>query len=694
MLPQYDGGKGIPEQNPQKVAFEHALALLQRGDVQAAQDACSEALAHFPDDANMLCLSARALCRLRRYDDADKLLRDALALFPDFARPYEVLGEIALARQQPEKAVDALRRAIHIGTDSSDSYEMLATALNTIGRDEEAQKVIREYRRQNPIAVLLAEALAHERSGDLDAADEGYQGILLRDPDNVEAVRRIGSVAAAKKQYVDAELFLRRAVQLAPDYSGAWADLVVVQMEAEKYDDAIVSAEYLLRLDADNATSRLMLANAYAMSGRYADALANYQVVVNSIPGQPGALSGIGHMLKTIGRSDESIAAYKECIHCNPQHTEAWWGLANMKTYQFSHDEIEAMLHLLHKGEPQAVPTSRWLTSTPEVNLCNALAMAFERSGDYDRAFEYLERGNKKRRLDESYDPVQTEHLHDRIISVFGREFLESKSGPGCQDDAAIFIVGLPRTGSTLIEQILASHGQVDGTYELPDLGQLIRELPIFHFDRSDYPENVIDLSDDMLAALGSDYIERTRKYRSGNAFFTDKNLSNFLHIGLLQLILPNAKFINAKRHPLDTCLGTYKQLFARGISFSYELEELGEYFLQYQRLMDHWDAVLPGKVLHVKYEDVVADLESQTHRILDHCGLPWDEKCLQFHENKRDVRTASSEQVRQPIYSSSVHLWRHYEANLGELIAIIEPELRKLPEEDQPATCRDRNVT
>ena len=395
-----------------------------------------------------------------------------------------------------------------------------------------------------------------------------------------------------------------------------------------------------------------------------------------------------------MGRQDESIATYKACIRENPRHTEAWWGLANMKTYHFQDVEIETMLDLLHGGKATAEPTSRWLTSTPDVNLCNALGMAFERNGDYDRAFEFFERGNKKRRLDEPYDPLHTENLHSRIIRTFDSGLLEERAGNGCKDNDVIFIIGLPRTGSTLIEQILSSHREVEGTYELPDLNRLSQHLPVNRFERSRYPETVIDLDQDSLAALGAEYIERTGRYRSGKKYFTDKSLGNFMHVGLLHLILPNAKIINARRHPLDSCLGSYKQLFARGQSFSYDLEELGEYYLQYQRLIDHWDEVLPGKVLHVHYEDVVADLELQVQRILAHCGLPWDDNCMRFHETKRDIRTASSEQVRQPIYRSSVNLWRRYEPHLQDLIDVLESLLVKLANEDQPTSLRNKNAT
>jgi tetratricopeptide (TPR) repeat protein len=688
------GESDIAKQNPQKVTFDNALTLLQRGDVSAAEELCRDALKSYPEDANILCLSARALIRLHEYDEAENRLNKVLALFPDFPRTHEIIGEMLLAQEKPEQAVDAFERAVHLGIDSAEIDQKLGATLTMLGRTDEAEEVLGRSRRRDPGKAAIAEAKGYERNGDLDRAEKFYRKILLQDPDSADALAGIGAIAIAKQQYADAEIFLQRAVDRAPDFARALADLVSVYMAMEKFDQAVTTAESLLRLDPHGPLPHLMLANACAMSGRHEDALAEYEIVIEMLPGHPSALSGIGHMLKTIGRQPESIAAYKDCIRMNPQHTEAWWGLANMKTYQFGEDEIQEMLKLLQEGEAKAEPTSRWLSGTPEVNLCNALGMAFEKNGDYDRAFEYFERGNKVRRLEESYDPVHTEHLHDRIIDVFSRDFLERNPAVGDGNAEAIFIVGMPRTGSTLIEQILASHSAVDGTHELPELPQLCQRLPVVYHDQSRYPENLRGLEDDAIAAIGGEYIDRTRKYRSGAAFFTDKNPNNFIHVGLLHLILPHARIIDARRHPLDTCLGCYKQLFAKGQSYSYELEELGEYYLQYQRLMDHWDEVLPGKVLHVQYEDVVADLESQVRRILEYCGLPWDDNCLRFFETRRDVRTASSEQVREPIYRSSVSLWRHYERHLGELIEVLGPELLKLPEKDQPAVLRTGNIT
>ncbi|MDH5345583.1 MAG: sulfotransferase, partial [Gammaproteobacteria bacterium] len=315
----------------------------------------------------------------------------------------------------------------------------------------------------------------------------------------------------------------------------------------------------------------------------------------------------------------------------------------------------------------------------------NALGFHHEAARDYDRAFHYFSRCNAVRRKQEYYDPVETEFLYDRIIDVFDSELLAKKTAEPDADATPIFIVGLPRSGSTLLEQILASHSRVEGTHELSDLPRVVRSLPGLGNSRRLYPEALKDAEPGVFAGIGRSYIERTKKYRAGLPFFIDKNPNNFVHVGLLHLALPNAVIINATRHPLDSCVGSFKQLFAKGQAWSYDLSDIGEYYLQYERLMAYWRDALPGRVLDVRYEDVVADLDGQVRRILEHCGLPFESACLEFHETERAIKTASSEQVRQPIYQSAVGRWRHYETQLETLIEILEPALRRLPEGERP---------
>ncbi|HSD70748.1 MAG TPA: sulfotransferase, partial [Woeseiaceae bacterium] len=393
-------------------------------------------------------------------------------------------------------------------------------------------------------------------------------------------------------------------------------------------------------------------------------------------PGRAGAMCSMAHLLKTIGRQDEAIAQYRAAIATRPDHAEAYWSLANLKTFRFEDAEVAAMEALL-KDER--------LSDLSRSQVHNALGFAYEARKIYDRAFSHFEKCNRIRRQSESYDPVDTESTHDRVIEMFSEEFLAQAAADPVQP-IPILIVGLPRSGSTLLEQILASHSLVDATHELGDLTRSVQTLRRRGRNQERFPEFLGQTRTAGWSRIGKEYLKRTERYRQGAPYFVDKNPNNFIFAGVVKLAMPNAKIINARRHPLDSCLGAYKQLFASGQPFTYEMTELGEYYLQYQRLMDHWRTVMPGFVLDVHYEDVVADLDGQVRRLLDFCGLPFEEACLNFHATERAVKTASSEQVRQPIYTSSIHRWRNYEAQLGTLVHILEPLLAELPEACRPA--------
>jgi tetratricopeptide (TPR) repeat protein len=474
---------------------------------------------------------------------------------------------------------------------------------------------------------------------------------------------------------------LKRALELAPDFLQAWMDLGLALQEQERLLEAEASFARAARLDTRRAQPWVALGTTRAMAGRHAEALEAFDHALSRNDRHPNALTGKGHVLKTLGSQAEAISTYRRCIAHNPGHGEAYWALANLKTFGFEDQEVQAMREQLSAGR---------LADEPRVNMLFALATALEARRDYDAAFDCYRQGNELRRRRESYDPVQTRIVHDKIIEIFSEELLRSKSGHGHPSAAPIFIVGLPRSGSTLIEQILASHSQVEGTHEMSELSQVARSTNRNRVGRLSYPATIPTLADEQFAELGAQYLDRTRRHRArGAPSFTDKMPNNFAHAGFLKLILPNARIIDAQRHPLDSCLGSYKQLFARGQPFTYDLYEIGEYYLEYRRLMDHWHKVLPGHVLDLQYEELVTDTETQVRRLLEFCGLPWEEECLSFHENPRAVRTASSEQVRRPIYTSSMNRWRDYETHLGPLIEVLEPVLRQLPLDWRPSTLQ-----
>jgi len=442
--------------------------------------------------------------------------------------------------------------------------------------------------------------------------------------------------------------------------------------EQGNFEEAVEALEKALSLEPKNADWHSSLGNQLLTWGKEERALVSFERALAIKPDHAYALHSKGHILKTMGDQDDAIRAYRAAAKARPELGEIYWSLANLKTFRFDPDEVELMQTQLDSGK---------LTEQSEVHLCYSLGKHFEDQEDYPKAFEYYTQGGATKRKSVRFDPVDFDYQTNKMIEVFTPEFFEERASFGHSDPAPILIVGLPRSGSTLIEQILCSHSQVDGTAELSDLMKLGHRTGQNRFDELKYPESLIDIYADSIEDLGKEYIERTFHHRQGAPYFTDKMPNNFPHIGFLHLILPNAKVIDARRHPLDSCFGTFKQLFAKGQPFSYDLFELGQYYNCYIRLMEHWDHVLPGKVLRVQYEDNVADQENQARRMIEHCGLKWEDQVLRFYETERAVKTASSEQVRQPIYNKSVNSWKRYETELADLILVLEDVLVKLPD-------------
>ncbi len=654
---------------------------MRAGDAEAAARVSLKGLDDYPQDPNILCLAGRALIALKKIDEARIHIEKAKALHPNFPIAQECYADLLLIDGRVQQAIDGYQRAIQLDPGSSDLHIKIARARDLLQPSEVSPgKKPRQKRAQMAFIDEINEAAKLERNGEPGKAENIYRDILKRDPDHVEAIRLLAAVASSHVKFRDAEVLLLQAVSLTPDFARAWLDLANVQGELDKHPESVASAQHVVDLAPELAESYIALANAQGKAGDHDAAIAAYRHALTITPGHSGAFAGLGHQLKTVGLQQESIETYRQNIAANPRNTEPYWSLANMKTFRFEDAEVKAMETLLEDDSLSALGVEQ---------LCNALGFEYEGRQEHDRAFKYFYRCNNKRRESESYDPVTNETTIDRLIEIFNDEFLSERQGNGVADCSPILIVGLPRSGSTLIEQILASHSLVEGTHELADLSIVVQSMGRSKPQLAHFPDFLTDLAAPAWSRMGREYLQRTNIYRTGADRFIDKNPNNFNYIGILQLALPNAKIINARRHPLDSCFGTYKQLFASGQPFSYDMTELGEYYLQYQRLMDHWHETMPGKVLDVDYEDVVKDLETQVKRLLDFCDLPVEEACFRFHETERAVKTASSEQVRQPIYSTSVNLWRHYESHLDELIEILEPLLRQRPKGDWPGQWR-----
>lgn len=663
-----------------RASFERAALFMRAGDPVTAESVCANALRDYPNDGNILCLMGSAMLQQRRPCEAESVFRQVTAIYPQMARAHEGLGMTLLAQNNPGEAVIALERAVRLDPELASAQMALGNARAAAGLHDEADEAYLANFRLKPHREDLARAAELQRQGKLQEAESIYRKVLTMDPQNVDALRMLATVASEMNQFADAEALLKRCIAIAPDFTRAWSELSRAQLKTEQFEQAMASAKKALSLDPQSAVAFCDLGNTYSKIGNYQHACDQYRKGLHLRPNHPGCLIGLGNALKTLGEQEQAIDAYRSAVLANPDFGEAAWSLANLKTFRFEDAELRQM---------EARLDNPALPDEPRANFCFALGKAYEDRENYVRAFDYYEQGNGIRRMHESYDPVLTEVVNERIQEVFSRAFIESKAGLGHESKEPIMIVGLPRSGSTLLEQILASHSMVEGTQELPELNRVVRSINQGRADKLVYPEAVRELAEDEFRRLGQSYLDRTQRYRLGAPYFTDKMPNNFPSIGFLHLILPNARVIDARRHPLDSCLGCYKQLFAKGQPFTYDLVEIGEYYLQYRRMMDHWRTVLPGKVLDVHYEDMVREQQAQTRRLLEHCELPWEDQCLQFYRTQRAVNTASSEQVRQPIYSSSVHLWRRYEAQLEPLIDVLEPVLKKLPAEDQPAIMR-----
>jgi tetratricopeptide (TPR) repeat protein len=523
---------------------------------------------------------------------------------------------------------------------------------------------------RNPDLLRAAGALL---DNDLPVAERILRPYLHEYPTDVAAIRMMAELAGRLGRYADAEKLLRRALELAPGFSTARANLATALYRQNRPAEAVAELDRLLDEEADHPGHQNLKAAALGRLGSYEEAILIYEQVLARLPDQPKVWMSYGHMLKTLGRTEDGIAAYRRAIALAPGLGEAWWSLANLKIVKLEREDIGAM---------EAALAAPDLAGADIYHLHFALGKALEDEGEAEAAFRHYEEGNRLRREGIGYDSEATSRQVRRTEALFTRDFLAARDGQGCPAPDPIFILGMPRAGSTLIEQILASHPLVEGTTELPDIPLLARRLA---GDADVYPECLANLSADAARALGEEYLERAAiQRREGTPFFIDKMPNNWIHAGFIHLILPRAKIVDARRHPLDCCVSNFRQHYARGQGFSYSLADMGRYYADYVRLMAHFDRVMPGRIVRVVHEQLVEQPEAEIRRLLASLGLDFDPACLSAHETRRAVRTASSEQVRRPINRDGVGQWRPYEAWLGPLKAALGPVVDSYP--DAPA--------
>ena len=638
-----------------------AAALLASDPGQAGHEA-ERVLAVAPKDPRALLILASARRRLGDSAGAKTLLAPLARAWPNAANTHYELGLALADLGEAERAADALRHAVGLNQDLADAWRALGDLAFKAGDMAGADAAYAEHRVAAVTEPALKAAARALYGGQPAEAETLLRSHLAGRLNDRTATRLLAEAYLRQGRYPDAEVLFGRCLELDPEHDGARFSLADALFRQQKAAEAIPEVERLLAGRPDDPAYLNLLAACLALVGEDAQVIALYDRLLADYPKQPRLWLNYGHTLRAVGRRDEAVAAYRSALALAPALGHAYWSLANLKVGGLTEADEAAM---------RAALSNAGLEADDRLHLHYALGKALEDRADPAGAFEHYAKGAALRRADAPYDADElTDHVR-RAKALYSAEFFSARAGAGSSSAAPIFIVGLPRSGSTLIEQILASHSQVEGTMELPNIGLIARGFA------PNYPEAVARLSENELTALGDGYIEATRIHQKlGRAHFIDKMPNNFLHIGLIQLILPHARIIDARRHPLGSGFSAFKQHFAQGQAFSYDLADIGRYYRDYVELMAHFDAVMPGRVYRAIYEDLIEDTEREVRRLLDYCGLPFEASCLAFHENTRAVRTVSSEQVRRPIFRQGLDQWRAYEPWLEPLKAALGPAL------------------
>lgn len=656
-----------------RTAYGQALAALRLGRAETAERQLRAIQAAAPGEVNSLRLLGLALLAQKKVKPAIETLERAVAAAPEFphartdlARAYREDGRLSEAREE-------LRRVLTMAPTLDVAWLAYGDVLFDLEKYEDAKAAYERARLADPYRARIEEATAALNADDRTSAEFIFRDILKLDASHVAALCGLAAVSLSVGNTRDAERLIRHALTQTAHLPLAQRALGHTLLAAGRLLEAEAATRKLLKIEPENPQNWVALGSVYTRLLRQQDALVAYEEAARLNPTQVSLRLSIGHIQKTLGRRAQCERSYHDCLAMDSGCGEVYWSLADLKTYTFSDAEITAMRGLL---------TDATGLGGNKAQLHFALGRALEQQRKYQAAFGHYAVGNALRRKTSPFDMAKFEAKTRRVIDCFDKAFFAERLGSGSPDTSPdgspIFIVGLPRSGSTLVEQILASHSNVEGTMELPNVLTMVREFDQVNGRGDGYPESVRAAPLDTFAALGRRYLEDTRPIRTGRPRFIDKMPNNFSHIGLIRAILPSATIIDVRRHPMDSCFSTYKQHFAEGQSFSYDLADLGRYYRCYLALMDHWDTVLPGRALHLQYEDLVRDPDANIRRLLEHCGLPFESACLSFHETQRPVRTASSEQVRQPLYASGIGYWRHFAKELEPLRVSLGDCLRR----------------
>ena len=632
-------------------------SAIQAGQFQYAAELAQDMLTN--DESDIESRYCLAVCqrKLNQFDKALSSLTALLSFSPKYDRAYQEQGYNLLALGLKTEAIIAFDKAVNLNPTLLASWKVLASEAN-YQRQEDAKRYS-TWLASLPRELVTVASYIHQKK--LHKAEQICRQFLKQHPRHVEAMRMLAELGSEFQILDDAEYLLESCLKFSPTFVRARFDYVNVLHRRQKFHQALEQAKVLYDMDPNNTSFIVSLANAQQSSGDFETAISTYDKALTKEKDAQSILVSKGHALKTVGLIDRAIASYQQAYQVKEDYGDAYWSLANLKTYQFSDDELQYM---------QEIEARESTSVEDKTHICFALGKAYEDRKSYQRSFVFYEQGNALKKANSRFEIDRVTYELDYQLEHFDKAFFDRFKGSGCESAAPIFIVGLPRAGSTLLEQILASHSQVDGTMELANIISMAHHLNgrLATNDTPRYPGILGELSFEQCHSFGQRYIDETSHHREGAPLFIDKMPNNFRHIAFIQLILPNAKIIDARREPMACCFSGYKQLFAEGQDFTYGLEDIGEYYRRYVEVMHHWDNVLPGRILRVQHEDLHDDLEFQVRRILDYCELPFEQACVDFHQNKRAVRTPSSEQVRRPLYKTAVNQWVHYDEFLSPL--------------------------
>lgn len=655
-------------------ATKNAAQLLDLNPGLAAEQA-EAILEAIPNHPPAMFLLASALRRQGKPQAALEIVEPLLDAQHKWAAAWFEYGVALGMLKRGDDAIAALLRAVKYQPEHPEAWRFLADHLMATGDNEAADSAYARHVSCSTHDPQLQEAAAAMVKKEIGIAERWLKRYLSRYPTDVAAIRMLAEVAIRCERNAEAKRLLQRCLELSPSFLAARANLALLLHRCNDAPAALIEIEKCLEADPERANFRNLCAVILSRVGEYARSSDMYSSLLSEYPRNPKVWLSYGHVLKTEGRLEKCVETYREAIRRDPAFGEAYWSLANLKTFRFSDAELLTIQEKL--SDPDLPKEARW-------HFQFALGKAYEDAENYEKSFEYYEAGNSLYRKTYGYTADRNTIRAQRLKDKFSSKFFAQRQGYGCTATDPIFIVGMPRSGSTLLEQILSCHSAIEGTMELPDIITLAQELrgQAEESHSAAYVDVLESLSPDEVRSLGESYIERTRIHRkTDRPFFIDKMPNNFLHVGMIRLLLPNAKVIDARRHPMGCCFSNFKQFYAHGQNFSYGLTDMGRFYYDYVDLMAHYDRVLPGYVHRTLYEDTVTDTERVIREVLGFCGLEYESACLHFYASKRPVRTASSEQVRQPIYQAGVEQWKRYEQWLDPLKEALGDVLTSYPE-------------